>query len=101
MTETSVTVERRLDNVALIRLDRPKANALSGTVLEQLHAAAMAIHDDLPGAVVLWGGRRVFAAGAEIVDLEEGRAESVGAKFTRALGALADLPRVTIAAVNG
>ncbi len=101
MTETFVTVERRLDSVALIRLDRPKANALSGTVLEQLHAAATAMHDELPGAVVLWGGRRIFAAGAEIVDLEEGRAESVGANFTRALGALAGLPRATIAAVNG
>ena len=33
MAETFVTVERRPDSVALIRLDRPKANALSGAVL--------------------------------------------------------------------
>ncbi len=101
MTETYVTVERRDDNVALIRLDRPKANALSGAVLGQLHAAATDLAGDPPGAVVLWGGRRIFAAGADIVELDQGGADSVGANFTSALGALAALPRATIAAVNG
>ena len=55
----SSTVERRPDGVALIRLDRPKANALSAAVLAQLHSIATGLHDDPPGAVVLWGGRRI------------------------------------------
>jgi enoyl-CoA hydratase len=101
VAETYVTVQRRVDNVALVRLDRPKANALSGAVLEQLHAAATELSEDPPGSVVLWGGRRIFAAGADIVELGSGGAEAVGANFARALGALAGLPRVTIAAVNG
>jgi enoyl-CoA hydratase/carnithine racemase len=101
MAETFVTVERRPDDVALIRLDRPKANALSATVLAQLHAVATALHEDPPGAVVLWGGRRIFAAGADIVELGDGSAGSVGASFAGALGALAAVPRATIAAVNG
>jgi enoyl-CoA hydratase len=101
MTEVFVTLERRPDNVALIRLDRPKANALSGTVLGQLQAVATELHDDPSGAVVLWGGRRIFAAGADIVELNDGGADAVGANFAGALGALAALPRVTIAAVNG
>ena len=101
MAETFVTLERRPDNVALIRLDRPKANALSGTVLGQLQAVATELHDDPSGAVVLWGGRRIFAAGADIVELNDGGADAVGANFAGALGALAALPRVTIAAVNG
>jgi enoyl-CoA hydratase len=101
MAETFVTVERRPDHVALIRLDRPKANALSAAVLSQLHAVASGLHDDPPGAVVLWGGRRIFAAGADIVELGESGAASVGASFADALGALASLPRATIAAVNG
>jgi enoyl-CoA hydratase len=101
MAEAFVTVERRPDDVALVRLDRPKANALSPTVLGQLHAAATELHDDPPGAVVLWGGRKIFAAGADIVDLEDGGAEAVGAHFAAALGALAGVPRATIAAVNG
>jgi enoyl-CoA hydratase len=101
MGETFVTVERRPDDVALIRLDRPKANALSAAVLAQLHAVATTLHDDPPGAVVLWGGRRIFAAGADIVELGDSGAGAVGASFTDALGALASVPRATIAAVNG
>ncbi len=101
MAETFVTVERRPDNVALVRLDRPKANALSAAVLAQLHAAATGLHDDPPGAVVLWGGRRIFAAGADIVELGDGGAGAVGSGFAEALGALASVPRATIAAVNG
>jgi enoyl-CoA hydratase len=101
MAETFVTLERRPDNVALIRLDRPKANALSAAVLGQLHAVATDLQDDPPGAVVLWGGRRIFAAGADIVELGDAGADAVGANFAAALGALAAVPRATIAAVNG
>jgi enoyl-CoA hydratase/carnithine racemase len=101
MAVTFVTVERRPDGVALIRLDRPKANALSAAVLGQLQAAAGELRDDPPGAVVLWGGRRIFAAGADIVELDDSGAGAVGAAFAAALGALAAVPRATIAAVNG
>ncbi len=101
MPETFVTLQRQPGNVALITLDRPKANALSAAVLDQLHDTAMSLHDDPPGAVVLWGGRRIFAAGADIVELDGSGAPAVGANFARALGALASIPRATIAAVNG
>jgi enoyl-CoA hydratase/carnithine racemase len=101
MVEPFVTVERRPDGVALIRLDRPKANALSGAVLAQIFEVATALRDDPPGAVVLWGGRRIFAAGADIVELDGSGAGAVGANFTTALGALAAVPRATIAAING
>ncbi len=105
MPETFVSVERQPGNVALIRLDRPKANALSAAVLAQLHGGRWTLHDDPPGAVVLWGGRRIFAAGADIVELGNGDgaggAGAVGASFAAALGALASVPRATIAAVNG
>ncbi|HEX3795648.1 MAG TPA: enoyl-CoA hydratase-related protein [Acidimicrobiales bacterium] len=100
MPDLFVTIDRRPDGVALVRLDRPKANALSGAVLGQIYDAVEELRTDLPGAVVLWGGRRIFAAGADIVELGEG-ASSVGSNFTTALGALASLPRATIAAVNG
>jgi enoyl-CoA hydratase len=101
MTDTFVTLERRSDGVAVIRLDRPKANALSGAVLGQVFAVAQELTADPPGAVVLWGGRRIFAAGADIVELEGTGADSVGASFTNALGALVKVPRATIAAING
>ena len=81
MAEPFVTVERRPDGVALVRLDRPKANALSGAVLGQIFAAATALHDDPPGAVVLWGGRRIFAAGADIVELDGAGADARGGEL--------------------
>jgi enoyl-CoA hydratase/carnithine racemase len=101
MADPFVTIERRPDGVALIRLDRPRANALSGAVLSQIFAAATELQDDPPGAAVLWGGRRIFAAGADIVELDGAGAGSVGANFISALGALAAVPRATIAAING
>jgi enoyl-CoA hydratase/carnithine racemase len=96
-----VTVERRGDGVALVRLDRPRANALSAEVLQQLRAVAEQLAADPPGSVVLWGGERIFAAGADIVQLGEGSPETVGANFHAALGALAAVPRAVIAAMNG
>jgi enoyl-CoA hydratase len=101
LAEAFVTLERRPDGVALVRLNRPKANALSSAVLGQLCDVATELQDDPAGAVVVWGGRRIFAAGADIVELEGGGARAVGAAFARALGALAAIPRATIAAVNG
>jgi enoyl-CoA hydratase len=96
-----VTVEHRNDGVALIRLDRPRANALSAEVLTQLRHIAESLAATPPGAVVVWGGERIFAAGADIVELGSGGPEVVAAGFHGALGALAALPRAVIAAVNG
>jgi enoyl-CoA hydratase len=101
MAPSFVTLERRPDGVALVRLDRPKVNALSGAVLGQIFAAATALTEDPPGAVVLWGGRRIFAAGADIVEQDGTGADGVGSNFISALGALARVPRATIAAING
>ena len=96
-----VRVERRADSVALVRLDRPKMNALSAEVLHQLESSAEDLVEDPPGAVVVWGGRRLFAAGADIAQFGGGGTDSVGPNFHRALGALSAVPRATVAAVNG
>ncbi len=99
---TLVHTERRDDGVAVIRLDNPKVNALSTTLLAQLEAAATALTDDPPGAVVITGGDRLFAAGADISEFggpEDAR--TVGAAFVRALDAVAAIPRCVIAAVSG
>ncbi len=97
-----VDLTRRDDGVALVRLDRPKANALSAALLEELAGVAAELHADPPGAVVVWGGERIFAAGADIAEFggpEEARA--VGGRFRAALDRLAALPRASIAAING
>ena len=97
-----VTVERRDDGVALVRLDRPKMNALSTELLEQLATVATDLTADPPGAVVIWGGERIFAAGAEISEFggpEEAR--TIGGRFRDALDGIAAIPRAVIAAVTG
>ena len=97
-----VTVERREDGVALIRLDRPKMNALSGALLDQLATVAADLAADPPGAVVVWGGERIFAAGAEISEFggpDEARA--IGGRFRTALDGIAAIPRAVIAAITG
>jgi enoyl-CoA hydratase len=97
-----VQVERGADGVAVIRLDNPKVNALSTALLRQLEAAATMLTDDPPGAVVVTGGDRLFAAGADISEFGgPDEAATVGPAFLEALNAVADIPRVTIAAVSG
>src|SRR5262245_40492345 len=55
------------DAVATIRLDRPKMNAINGRLREELaEAAGLADADPAVRAVILYGGERVFAAGADI-----------------------------------
>jgi enoyl-CoA hydratase len=97
-----VHVDRRDDGVALVTLDNPKVNALSRELLRQLEAAAGDLAADPPGAVVVTGGDRIFAAGADIAEFggpEEARA--VGGGFRRALDAVAAVPRCVIAAISG
>src|SRR3954469_13457166 len=56
--------------VGTIRIDRPKMNALNVVVQEEIRAAAAeATERDDVRAVVLYGGERVFAAGADIKEM--------------------------------
>src|SRR5947207_12372981 len=102
MPDLLVHLERRDDSVAVVRLDNGKVNALSSALLLQLEDAARSLIDDPPGAVVVTGGDRLFAAGADISEFGgPDEAERIGDLFLRALSAVADIPRVTIAAVSG
>ena len=97
-----VLVERRDDGVAVVTLNNPKVNALSRAVLAELRAAVEDLIANPPGAVVITGGERIFAAGADISefgDAEQGRHITSG--FHAALNAVADIPRFVIAAVSG
>ena len=111
MSPPLVLVERRPDGVAVVRLDNPKVNALSTDLLRELAAVADGLREDPPGAVVVTGGDRIFAAGAEISEFRSGEApdevitraeaELIGQLFLRALNAVADIPRATVAAISG
>jgi len=102
MTETLVAVERRDDGVAVVRLQNGKVNSLSTVVLSQLQAIAEDLTMSPPGAVVVTGSERFFAAGADISEFSGvDTGPTVGSHFLGALEALAAIPRVTIAAVSG
>jgi len=60
-----VSVERRPDGVAVLRLDNPDQNALSTVVLKQVEDAANELVTDPPGAVILWGGEEIFSQGGD------------------------------------
>lgn len=102
MADALVHVTRRDDGVALVELENGKANTLSSAVLAELHQAARQLTEEPPGAVVITGRGRMFAAGAEISEFggpEQARAITAG--FHEALDAVAAIPRTVIAAVNG
>jgi enoyl-CoA hydratase/carnithine racemase len=97
-----VNLERRDDGVAVITLNNPKVNALSQELLADLRAVVGELEADLPGAVVVTGGDRIFAAGADISQFGgTAEAEKIGLGFHTALDAVAALPRFVIAAVSG
>jgi enoyl-CoA hydratase/carnithine racemase len=91
--------------VATIRLDRPPANALSEQLALQLWDAARRVtEDDAVRAVVLWGGQRIFAAGADVKELTGLGPREVDPVVGAVEGAFRHveaIPKVVIAAVNG
>ena len=102
MSEPLVAVERREDGVAVLRLQNGKVNSLSSKVLSELRDAAESLTANPPGAVVVVGSDRIFAAGADISEFAgPDEARSIGRLFFEALNAVAAIPRVVIAAVAG
>jgi enoyl-CoA hydratase/carnithine racemase len=93
------------DGIGTIRLDRPKMNALNVQVQEEIRAAAAeAAADDTVRAVVVWGGERVFAAGAdvkEMVDMSYADMVKRSGLLQSSFSAVAAIPKPTVAAING
>jgi enoyl-CoA hydratase len=93
------------DGIGTIRLDRPPMNALNVQVQDELRAAAAEATDrDDVRAVVLYGGPKVFAAGADIKEMA-GMAYTDMVKRAGALQdcftAVARIPKPVVAAVTG
>ena len=93
------------DRVATVRLDRPKMNAIDTAVQRELAAAAHEVGERRDvGAVVLYGGEKVFAAGADVkefagwsyTDMVD---HSIG--LQAAFTAVARIPKPVVAAVTG
>ena len=91
--------------VGTIRLDRPKMNALNRQIQEEIRAAAAeATSRRDVAAVVVYGGERVFAAGADIKEMQQmsyTEMVDVSRPLQSAIGAVADIPKPTVAAITG
>jgi enoyl-CoA hydratase/carnithine racemase len=100
-----VTLEVSPEGVGTIRLDRPKLNPLDAQVAREIGEIVheISVREDVR-AVVLWGGERVFAAGADIKEMGERDAITmfryIGG-FQHVFNRLENLPQITIAAING
>jgi len=93
------------DGVATITLDRPPVNAIDLQLGLELQAAIEEANgrDDV-GAVVIWGGRKLFAVGADIRAMVNWGPDEVRPSVDalgRACDMLEALPKIAVAAVNG
>ena len=92
------------DGIGTIRLDRPKVNALNDQVTAELAEAARAAAADEVRAVVIYGGERVFAGGADIGVMAEAAYAEMAARSNRLQGAMdlvAGLGKPVVAAITG
>jgi enoyl-CoA hydratase/carnithine racemase len=99
-----VRVETK-DGIGTIRLDRPPMNALNTQVQEELRAAAGAVTADPEvRAVVVYGGEKVFAAGADIKEMADMSYVDMAARareLSSAFDAIARIPKPVVAAITG
>jgi enoyl-CoA hydratase/carnithine racemase len=99
-----VRVERD-QGIATIRLDRPKMNALNAQVQGEIAAAAVEVDADPEvRAVVLYGGEKVFAAGADIKEMAAASFAQMAADSRRLQDSFTEVARIgkpVVAAVTG
>jgi len=92
-------------NIGVIRLNRPPMNAFDTAMQDDLRAAAESASAQREvHAVVIYGGDKVFAAGADIKEMAamsvRDMAERVDA-LQGAFNAVAEIPKPVVAAITG
>ncbi len=101
---SEVLLERPVDGVAVVRLNRPEVrNALNLNVRQLLadHFRDLG-NDDITRCIILTGGEKVFAAGADLRDMVDRTAvEMMLRRSERLWEPIASCPKPVVAAVNG
>ncbi|GAB3372358.1 MULTISPECIES: enoyl-CoA hydratase/isomerase family protein [Amycolatopsis] len=91
--------------VGTIRLDRPPVNALNNQVQAELAEAAREASDrDDVRAVILYGGEKTFAGGADIKEMASRTYPEIakfGAELTASLARVANIPKPVVCAITG
>jgi enoyl-CoA hydratase/carnithine racemase len=93
------------ESIATIRLDRPPMNALDSGVQADIAAAAARLSEDPQvRAVLIYGGERVFAAGADVKEMAGLSYAEMAARSRRlqdSFTAVARIGKPVIAAITG
>ncbi|WP_431924804.1 enoyl-CoA hydratase/isomerase family protein [Nonomuraea jabiensis] len=93
------------DQIATIRLDRPKMNALNMQVQRQIVEAAREVDaDPQVQAVIVYGGEKVFAAGVDIKEMADMSYADMAAHSRTLQACFTEVARIgkpVIAAVTG
>ena len=87
------------DGVGTIRLDRPPMNAINDQLTQDLQEVAVeaTMNDDVR-ACVIWGGEKVFAAGADIKQMADASSHSMKASWTGANPSPPESPSIVVIA---
>jgi enoyl-CoA hydratase/carnithine racemase len=93
------------DGIGTIRLDRPKMNAINEQLHQEVRAGALEASERADvRAVVIYGGERVFAAGADIKamsQLDGADMTAWGRELQDSFRTVARIPKPVIAAITG
>jgi enoyl-CoA hydratase/carnithine racemase len=93
------------DGIGTIRLDRPPVNALNDALVSELASvAAAAGSDPSVRAVIVYGGPKVFAAGADIKEMASAGYAAMSVRslgLQTALGNVAAIGKPVVAAITG
>ncbi|HEY1487618.1 MAG TPA: enoyl-CoA hydratase-related protein [Micromonosporaceae bacterium] len=93
------------DGIGTIRLERPPMNALNVAIQEELRAASTVFTaNDEVRAVIVYGGEKVFAAGADIKEMADMSYVDMSARAGRlssAFDSVARIPKPVVAAITG
>ncbi|MFD9962168.1 enoyl-CoA hydratase/isomerase family protein [Amycolatopsis sp. NPDC058986] len=93
------------DGVGTIRLNRPPVNALNAQLTGELADAAREATDrDDVRAVILYGGEKTFAGGADIKEMATRTYPEIakfGTALTNSLALIASIPKPVVAAITG
>ncbi len=103
-TDQDIVVERPVDRVGLVRLNRPQAlNALRGQLMEELVNALQSFdRDPAIGAMVITGNEKAFSAGADITEMANAAVtDMLNRGMIERWRALRNIRKPIIAAVSG
>jgi len=93
------------DGIGTIRLDRPPVNALNDQLTGELADAARAAEaSDEVRAVIIYGGEKVFAAGADINEMAEANYPAMalrGGRLQELMVLIASIGKPVVAAITG